>query len=82
MWQRIVEKVSTGEISKAEVAEALERSVRRRNTRNAGCASKIASPAGKPAEIRVFTASITTAIGHLVSDRLSNNRSKSQHFST
>jgi hypothetical protein len=33
MWQDIVEKFSTGEISKAEVAYALEKSVRRRNTR-------------------------------------------------
>jgi hypothetical protein len=33
MWQDIVEKFSTGEISKAAVAEALESSARRRNTR-------------------------------------------------
>jgi hypothetical protein len=33
MWQDIVAKCSTGEISKAEVAEALENSTRRRNTR-------------------------------------------------
>jgi hypothetical protein len=33
MWQDILAKCSTGEISKAEVAEALENSTRRRNTR-------------------------------------------------
>jgi hypothetical protein len=33
MWQDIVEKFSTGEISKAEIADALEKSLRRRNTR-------------------------------------------------
>ena len=33
MWQDILAKCSTGEISKAEVAEALETSTRRRNTR-------------------------------------------------
>ena len=33
MWQDTIAKFSTGEISKAEVAEALENSTRRRNTR-------------------------------------------------
>jgi hypothetical protein len=33
MWHEIVAKVSRGEISKKEVAEALEKSARRRNTR-------------------------------------------------
>jgi hypothetical protein len=33
MWQDIIEKFSTGEISKAAVAEALESSARRKNTR-------------------------------------------------
>jgi hypothetical protein len=33
MWQDILAKCSAGEISKAEVAEALENSARRRNTR-------------------------------------------------
>jgi hypothetical protein len=33
MWQEIIEKSSTGEICKAAVAEALESSARRRNTR-------------------------------------------------
>jgi hypothetical protein len=33
MWQEIVDKFSTGEISKTAVAEALERSARRKNTR-------------------------------------------------
>jgi hypothetical protein len=33
MWQETIAKFSTGEISKAEVAEALENSTRRRNTR-------------------------------------------------
>jgi hypothetical protein len=33
MWQDVVEKFSTGEISKAAVAEALESSARRKNTR-------------------------------------------------
>jgi hypothetical protein len=32
MWQDAIAKFATGEISKAEVAEALERSMRRRNT--------------------------------------------------
>ncbi len=33
MWHEAIEKFSTGEISKAEIAEALERSTRRKNTR-------------------------------------------------
>lgn len=33
IWQDIVERFPTGEISRAELAEALEMSVRRRNTR-------------------------------------------------
>jgi hypothetical protein len=33
MWQDVIARFSTGEISKAEVAEALENSTRRRNTR-------------------------------------------------
>lgn len=33
MWQDTIAKFSTGEISKAEVAEALENSARRKNTR-------------------------------------------------
>lgn len=33
MWQDTIAKFSVGEISKAEIAEALERSTRRRNTR-------------------------------------------------
>ena len=33
MWHDIVEKFSAGEISKAEVAEALEKSTRRKNTK-------------------------------------------------
>ena len=33
MWQHVLAKCSTGEVSKAEIAEALETSTRRRNTR-------------------------------------------------
>lgn len=33
VWQRVVAKCSTGEVSKAEIAEALETSTRRKNTR-------------------------------------------------
>jgi hypothetical protein len=33
MWQEAISKFATGEISKAEIAEALERSMRRKNTR-------------------------------------------------
>ncbi|MGZ5877033.1 MAG: hypothetical protein ACXWKP_33710 [Bradyrhizobium sp.] len=33
MWRDIIARSSTGEITKAEIAEALERSVRRKNTR-------------------------------------------------
>jgi hypothetical protein len=32
MWQDAIARFARGEISKAEVAEALERSMRRRNT--------------------------------------------------
>jgi hypothetical protein len=33
MWQDIIEKYSMGQISRSEIAEALEKSTRRRNTR-------------------------------------------------
>jgi hypothetical protein len=33
VWQRVLAKCSTGEVSKAEIAEALETSTRRKNTR-------------------------------------------------
>ncbi len=33
MWQHVLAKCSTGEVSKAEIADALETSTRRRNTR-------------------------------------------------
>lgn len=33
VWQHVVAKCSTGEVSKAEIAEALETSTRRKNTR-------------------------------------------------
>jgi hypothetical protein len=33
MWRDIIARSSTGKVTKAEIAEALERSVRRKNTR-------------------------------------------------